>query len=276
MIALIDLDPIVHIISAVQWKAGNRDNAQRVQDHVSNFVENVLKSTECDEYIMFFQDIGHDNFRKLILPEYKSHRKSSEAVERWKPAICEQLIALDATPLYEIESDDAISLWAEKCRKENKEYLIVENDKDLAMIPGKHYNPFKRNTPKKTVERRYEFSAEESLLSFWQQVVTGDPTDMPNEKCGIHLVGPVKARKGLQEVKPVLYPMKAVKMYTDRYGYSVGLRRMAITYDMVKLLLTPSDDIYESTTVLKTTPRKYSDSVEELFENKKPSDNLFE
>ena len=276
MIAVIDLDPVVHIVSAVQFGSGNHTDVKRVKDHVSQFVNNVIKSSECDSYIMFFQDIGHDNYRKHILPEYKGHRKSSEAIDRWKSPICEELTRLKAVPLYEIESDNALALYVNKCMLDGDDYVVVENDKDLAMLPGKHYNPYK-NQPKNKppFPRFYHFSEAEAMLSMWCQVITGDPTDMPNDQCGIELVGPVKARKALENLNPRLYSAKAMQMYTEKYGISKGLRRMALTYDMVMLLFNPTVDIPETKKVVALKPTPFNDSVDSLFSNEKPSNDLF-
>ena len=268
--ALIDLDPLIHIVANVQWYAGNQDNSEKVKIHVNQFLDTILKNCDSSSYIMFYQDVGHLNYRKDILPEYKGHRKANEAIDKWKPLICEVLEKRGAYGLWYIESDDALMLVSEKYQKDNVNYLIVENDKDLAMIPGAHYNPYKT----KMDNRWFNYTSKQASLSFWSQVISGDPTDMPNSICGVQQVGPAKAVKALGGVKTPLelYKFKAMQAYTDKYGIPIGLRRMAITYDMVYLLREPVEHIPESAEVLEITPTPYVDTMEGLFENNS-SDN---
>jgi 5'-3' exonuclease len=278
-IAIIDYDPVVHVVANVQWSAGNRTDEQRVRDHVQSFVNTVRKNSNSENLIEFFQGMGHENYRKTLLPEYKGHRKKSEGVAKWKPIICDQLKKLGANELLQIESDDALMLYSEKCKKAGYDYLIVENDKDLAMISGDHYNPFKAQPKgKPPLIRWYSFTPDQARYSLWQQAVTGDATDMPNEFCGMEGIGPAKAKKILGPLSDNvwMYPHRTMKAYVTKYGVGDGLRRMAITYDMVFLLRVPSEKYPESKKVWAMLPVAYQNTMENLFDNKAPSNNLFD
>jgi len=275
-IAIIDLDPVLHIVANVQWAAGNRTDFKRVRDHTTQFVNNVIKSANTEQYIMFFQDDGHKNFRNGILPDYKGNRIKQEAIIAFKTTVCDALKALGAIPLYNIESDDALSLYALACRKKGIDTLIVENDKDLAMIAGAHYNPYKRQPKNKPpIVRWYSYSDEEAFLSFWIQVMTGDATDMPNNQCGIFKCGPAGAKKAYATTVPEAYYLKCVQEYVAKYGVANGLKRMSITYDLVKLLRNEQEELPETKMVLASTPIGFTDSVSALFDNKEESNNLF-
>ena len=65
------------------------------------------------------------------------------------------------------EADDALASaqWA----KPDKSTIIVSYDKDLDMIPGKHYDWVK--------DRRYEVTLEEANFNFFRQMLWGDSTD---------------------------------------------------------------------------------------------------
>lgn len=263
MIGLIDLDPLVHIVANVQWSSGNTDDEQKVRNHVKQFVNTIRKAGGCSSYLMSVQADGHQNFRNEILPEYKGHRVKSEGIIRWKNSVLDELESMGALMLHRYESDDALAIWANLY----KDVLIVENDKDLIQIPGKHYNPYKRDLEKKF----FNVTPEEAHKALWRQVITGDPTDMPNALCGMQGVGPKTAIKYLNEVDPVMYSMKAMHEYTKKYGMSEGLRRMAVTYDMVYMVKDVIKDT-ESMRIAQEIPVVYLDTTKDLFE---AGDTLF-
>lgn len=270
-IALIDLDPILHIVANIQYYKGNKGNEQAVILHIKTFIDSVIKSCNATHYLMFFQGDEHKNYRREILQEYKSHRTTSEGIAIWKPVILNTFRELKAIELKEIESDDALRLWATKLKTD---YIIVENDKDLHCIPGLHYNPFKKNLT--TEERFYFIDEEKANLEFWKQVLTGDASDMPNSLCGIELVGPTKALNALKNVPKEVYDLKTVKLYIDKYGFKEGLERLLLTYKLIYLLEHPVESIPESLLVLTHTPLKVVDQVAGLFDNKESIFNIFE
>ena len=273
-LAIIDLDPLVHIVANVQWYAGNKDDEAIVRGHASRFYDTVLKNCDSSRYICFYQAPGHKNYRNDILPEYKSHRVASEGAIRWKAVVCDVLKEKGAHALFQIESDDAMYLLANKAKKDKEEYLIVENDKDMAMIAGNHYNPFKKQPKDKPkIERWYSFTEDEGRFNFWCQVLSGDATDIPNEFGGMAGVGPAKAAKilGTLTDNEWMYPHRTMKAYVEKYGFSKGLRRMSITFDMVNLLREPTEDYPESKEILEVKPRVFYDHTEKLFDNRDTS-----
>ena len=239
MIALTDLDSVLHIVANVQYKAGNRDNDKTVKAHVKRFIRTVEKNSGADRMLRFFQDKGHDNYRNEILPEYKSHRKKSDAIECWKPTIVEAFQEMHAIALTAIESDDAINVVA---RDLKEEYTILSGDKDMLQIPGKHYNPFSPHLGKVQDPRRWkDIGPVEAERFLWQQIMTGDSVDMPNALCGIEGIGQVTAKKLIEKArKPSLAVSKA---YVDKYGKTEGFNRANLTYKMVKLALLTDDEI---------------------------------
>ena len=68
-----------------------------------------------------------------------------------------------------IETDDALAIFAHKCRLNDKPYVIASVDKDLKMIPGLHYNIDHYTITNITYE--------EARHRFFRQVLTGDITD---------------------------------------------------------------------------------------------------
>lgn len=267
-VALIDLDAMLHIVANVQFKAGNLDNRETVKNHVSRFIYTIQQNCNCNKAYMFYQKEGHKNFRNIILPEYKGNRTSSDAIVHWKSTILEAFEEAGACGLSYIESDDIISVLAEKIGYKN--VTIVSSDKDMKQVPGIHYNPYKITSVE--ADRWSNSSIYESNRFFWIQVLTGDPTDMPNTLCGIQGIGPAKAAAMCDDnQKPFIKVIQ--EEYTKKYGAD-GYARANLTYMMVRLLklsgngyvckegLEEVDKIlnsYESFSI------HISDPVEELF-----------
>lgn len=237
-LAIFDLDAMLHTVANVQFSAGNTGNAKAVKQNISRFINSIKASCKCDRYVMFYQIDGHQNYRKEILPEYKGHRTSSDAIKCWKPTICEAFAEEGAIGLQYIESDDACSVVAEHYGYKN--CVIVTSDKDMAQVPCTQYNPFKRSTPKKPIkpeDRWTGFNFPLATRFFWAQVLAGDSTDMPNEQCGIMGVGISTAYKRLDAVPDDQPYLKTIQQeYTRKYGAAEGRKRAVVTYQMVRLL----------------------------------------
>jgi len=274
MRAIIDCDPVVHIVANVQWAVGNEENEEMVREHTHTFVKEVLAKCECDEFIMVVQGVGHKNYRNVILPRYKEHRKTQPAVTKWKPIIIDELVKMGAVELKHIESDDALAILA---KKYDYEVLVVENDKDLAQIQGRHFNPYKKESPSKPVERWYTYNKFDAMYSLCLQTITGDSTDMPNELCGMEGVGPAKAKALLDRVSQENWLPIISGAYMAQYGISKGLSRMALTFDMVKLLTVPTKEMPE-TQMVYDLPFIANDLDIDTFESAESenADNLFE
>jgi hypothetical protein len=82
------------------------------------------------------------------------------------------------------EADDEIAIAATQYGDES---IIVSLDKDFDQVQGWHYNFVKKD--------RYYVTAEEGLLNFYMQFLTGDRVD---NIMGVKGIGPVKARKLLE------------------------------------------------------------------------------
>ena len=274
--ALIDLDSMLHIIAAVQYNAGNRDNADAVRNHVRRFVANICTNSTTKDFILMYQKMGHQNFRCDILPEYKGHRIPSEAILKWKPTIVETYAELGAMEMNYIESDDAQSILAEKIGYDRT--VIVTGDKDIQQVPTLFYNPYKKGL--KAEDRWQNKSIYQANRFFWMQVLAGDPTDMPGELCGIEGVG----MKTADKMCDVQLPFQKIiqNEYTRKYGGKAGFARANLTYKMVRLLKSsgneyaPKNALEEVDSVLKNYKQfLQSPSDPDNFMHKTNALNLF-
>jgi len=269
---------MLHTVAHVQVSSGNRDNPITTKIHVKSFINTIEKNSGCKKIIKFYQNLGHTNYRNEILPEYKGHRTLQDAVALWKPTILEAFDEVGAIALNHIESDDAISVVASLLNR--KDIVIVSSDKDMIQVPATHYNPFKS---KISWEDRWQTTNIISAEMFlWQQILTGDSTDMPNNMCGIEGCGPASAKKLLGNLN---LTMKQVmeKAYTEKYGAKEGFIRANRTYKMVRLLKKDGNgyinaeakaEVKNIVNNYKSWVRSLEDDVLDLF--KAPtSENLF-
>jgi hypothetical protein len=274
LLSIIDLDSMLHIVAAVQYGSGNRDRPKVTKAHVHRFISTICKNCGSEQVLMLYQNAGHKNFRKELLPEYKGHRVASDAILCWKPTIIEAFAEANAYPLNYIETDDAMSILAEHIGYDK--VLLVTADKDMKQVPTQFYNPFKKNLS--WDERWTSATMFQANRFFWEQVLAGDPTDMPGELCGIEGVGMGTASKMCEN--DLAFGEIIAKEYKKKYG-KAGLSRAAITYKMVRLLRMADLDttyvneeaVQELRDVLEDSPRflyTVKDAITELFKKSTP------
>jgi len=265
-IALIDADSIVHIVCNKQFKAGNRTIAGNVTRAVQEFIDDILVNSNSSHYIVFVQGMNHKNYRKKLYPNYKAHRKSNEALDLWKEVAIEAMKPYNPVVLKTIESDDAVSIYANATKAP---FIVVSADKDLNSIPGTHFNPFKRNVTRE--EQWFLVTPAQAELQKWAQIAAGDGTDASLDDTGIEGLGmgvkgkPGKAIKLLTELNSNMYRPRVAEEYMRIYGVADGLRRMALTYDVIHILDKPEKRFPESESILTVVPNKYVKPNNVLF-----------
>lgn len=141
----------------------------------------MLHETNAMQYRSYLT--GSDNFRYKIYPEYKANRKDLPK-PRWLQAVREHLVTeWNSVVTDGIEADDALGI--EQCASNNDSgdtTIIISIDKDLLMIPGRHYafetsgtsslgNKWNKPAVFKTV------SPLEGLRNFYYQLIMGDRAD---------------------------------------------------------------------------------------------------
>src|SRR5579862_3463165 len=118
---------------------------------------------------LFLTGKGNHRDKIATVKQYKIDRKDTPRPVHYA-AIREYLLSWKGAVLVNgREADDEISIRAHRLRKEGKPYIVATIDKDLDQIPGKHYD-YARHIA-------YEVSEQEAERWFWQQVLSGDPTD---------------------------------------------------------------------------------------------------
>lgn len=151
---------------------------------------------------------GENNFRYQVYPEYKSNRRNVPRpvhLQSVKDFLVREYKAVMSDGC---EADDLCGI--DQCTSED-ETFIIHIDKDLDMIPGKHFSP-EINRLGKTVreEREYYVSPIDGIRAFYTQLLVGDPGD--NIK-GAKGIGKVKAEKILEGLSDEMELLGAVKDY---------------------------------------------------------------
>ena len=131
------------------------------QLRVNVLVYRIIQETEATAYKVFIG--GEDNFRYNIYPAYKDNRKET-VKPPWLEACREQLVVeWQASIVNGMETDDMLGI------SQTAETVIASIDKDLLMIPGRHYNFVKQEF--------YNVSFIDGIRHFWFQMIMGDRAD---------------------------------------------------------------------------------------------------
>ena len=167
---------------------GGRTASCRIQQAVDDIWAEVARLAALIDTPFFHMMIGpweNQNFRRLLWPEYKTHRRrcDSPVGMHW---VRKRLLEMSGTntlvALPHEEADDVIGHWMTDPHAEGKR-VVWSPDKDMLQIPGLHMNDEGIITPVSLLEADY--------MHMYQTLI-GDTSDgFP----GCKGVGPVKARQ---------------------------------------------------------------------------------
>lgn len=231
--ALIDADSIVYIVG---WNFKDEEAfaAQVIEQACDDFIQSILTLTQAEQYVGVFS--AKHCFRHEIYKykPYKGSRPSAaDFIVKWKPVIEAHLITkwgFYKSP--NLEADDVVVALAATAEPEDQ-MVICSPDKDLRQMAGFHFD-YRVNTGGiQTV------SANEALMNFWTQVLTGDTSD---NIAGIPKMGEVKAKKLFEEAARTeelsdmaLYQI-ALNQYLGYFGLYYGAEIFRQTVDTVMMM----------------------------------------
>ena len=178
---------------------------------VKKLIEKILNETKATEYQIYLT--GKDNFRYELatIQKYKGNRSSRKP--HWFSEIGDYLVEhKDAIIVNGQEADDAMGI------NQTEDTCIASLDKDMDIIPGKHYNWRKK--------RMYTVSKEQGIKNFYLQMLTGDRSDnIP----GVPNIGPKRAFALLSKCtteeemwEEVLRTYKNKTTYTEEEVIEIG------------------------------------------------------
>jgi hypothetical protein len=209
-VALIDADMLCYRIGF----ACDKEDASVATKTMDKFVTDLIGTLDVINWELFLT--GKGNFRNeiAVTVPYKGNR-----AELKKPVHLETLRQFlvnnwDASVAEGQEADDAIAIRATQLGDDG---IIVSLDKDFDQVQGWHYNFVK--------DEMYYVTAEEGLLNFYMQFLTGDRID---NIVGVKGIGPVKAHKLLTNAERDQYEMFAVCV--EHLGYERAVENGRLLY----------------------------------------------
>lgn len=210
--ALIDADILIYQSAAVSEQAVDWDDGLWTlhafeHEAIAAFessLRSLLEKVEAKDYLLAFSD--KDNWRKSVLPTYKSNRSGvrKPLLLKFLKEYCYENHKFIQIPT--MEGDDILGVYATMQDDHKPDYVICSIDKDLKTIPGKHFN-FGRN-------EFFEISVHQADHWHMMQTLTGDTTDGYSGCPGCGPVGAAKIlQKALDEGTPWANPKQLREIY---------------------------------------------------------------
>ena len=178
MIANIDADLVVYRCAAT---VPEHEGLEVATYRIDCLMRQILDATESESYNAYLT--GKGNFRKKINPEYKANRK--DTVPPFYLQDCREYLMKEWNGIMSdgCEADDLLGI------NQTENSVCCSLDKDLLMIPGKHFN---------WVKMEYkDVLQQDGLRMFYKQMLIGDRAD---NIIGVNKIGPVKAEKLIEHL----------------------------------------------------------------------------
>lgn len=157
------------------------------QEHIDNWIDALLTRFDTKAYRVALS--SSTNFRKRILPTYKSNRADKRKPLTLMP-LREYLIEKHGAKVSpQLEGDDVLGIWATHPKLIPGPKIICSIDKDMGTIPGLLFVQGK-------MEEAVEITPAEADHWHLMQTLMGDTTD---GYTGCPGIGPVAARKALEK-----------------------------------------------------------------------------
>ncbi len=179
MQALIDHDLVVFRCAA----SAENDSLNIAIHRVEALLDELLTKTGADSYRAFLS--GKSNFRKTIYPEYKANRTAPKPIHL--EALREYALEKQNAELAPdtLEADDALGI------NQTDDTMIVSLDKDLLMVPGKHFSWEINGKGWSKPDKFFTQDVIGGMRLFFEQCLKGDTAD--NIK-GIEKIGNKRAK----------------------------------------------------------------------------------
>jgi DNA polymerase-1 len=251
---LIDAD-IIAYKCAVTNQTANEANSK-----AASIINRYVNLLQADHALVCLSD--KTNWRKKVLPTYKSNRKDIE-----RPILLDyvkqHLMDNFESIIYPgLEADDVMGILSTHPTKIEGKKIIVSEDKDMRSIPGWLYNPSKDVQP-------VYISEHEADRYHLYQTLTGDSTDGYR---GCPNIGPVKATKILD----TYHPNNWWNAILDAYRCQGLSEANALTQSRIARICRATDYDFISNNVLLWQPNKIKSTDKEFVTKDKSVSNLVE
>ena len=204
-------------------------------EYIHKYLHRITTALGDGEFHMFITD--PKNWRKDILPSYKSNRKETRKPMTLNALRQYLLNEMSAVMVEGMEADDLLGITSTN----EPDCVIVSEDKDLATIPGKLFNPAK-DEEVRTISK---FDADYLHM---KQTLTGDPVD---GYAGLAGCGEKTAEKILDGCQTSMEMWAAV---VNAYSKKKLSEEVALTQARVARICRASDFDFSTGKVILWTP----------------------
>jgi len=227
---------------AVEFEGGQWGLAADLPSAIAHFddtIDQLEAQLGANKSVIALSDRA--NFRKEVMPSYKSNRKSTQ-----RPLLLEPLRqhVRESYGFFErptLEADDVLGILATNPKMIKGGKIIVSSDKDMRTIPCTLFNPDLGGEPERITEAAADYS-------FHVQILTGDRVDGYG---GCPGVGKVKAMRLLADSPPTEWWNIIVATYEK-----AGLKEEdALTTARVARILRHEDYNYKEKKPCLWTPK---------------------
>lgn len=193
------------------------DPVEIAQVRVNELMYRIVQETEATAYKVFIG--GEDNFRYSIYPDYKANRKDTTKPPWLEPCREQLIVEWQAVVVNGMETDDMLGI------EQHEDTVIASIDKDLLMIPGRHYNFVKNEF--------YNITKLDGMRHFYLQLIMGDRSDNIPGYDGIMRIKPPKFllpkidELVLCETEEEMDQLVG-EMYTDKAQYEINKKLLWI------------------------------------------------
>ena len=200
---------------------------------IEEIVEHWTKRGDKPTFDVFLSpDNSKENFRYTIFPDYKINRSGLEQPEHFTATREMMKVKYDAIVAKGCEADDAIA--TAHTQPHERTTVICSRDKDFLTVPGVFFNHYN-----KTLHIISDIEAERF---FYEQILMGDKADGIK---GLPGIGPVKARKLLQDYEcPKQICKRVLNSYQKHYGAD-GIEHMTLAGQLLRLRRSEDEPLWQ-------------------------------
>ena len=226
-------DAIVFVdADSMLFKAAlTKDDRYSMRQAYKSHLKEIERNTFSNQVIVGVKGNSR-GFRYDIFSKYKANRPPLDEKLRenlnYLHSYAVDLGAIEAREGW--EADDEVAEWVREAVEQDLNYVVAHIDKDLDMLPGKHYNYNKID--------HYDVSIDDAVRNFYCQLLMGDSADgIP----GAPGIGRVKANALLDNHSSKYWYRHTRARYPDRKTMDVNARLLFMgdptrfTYDIQSL-----------------------------------------
>lgn len=200
-----------------------------------SFIDNMLNMVGAIKYIGVLTPSF--NFRYQVNPSYKANRKNRERPPFFKEVIEYLKNKFKFIVVEGFEADDVV-VSLKNYYKDIYNCILITTDKDLLMLPGRHYSSKKVEFVNTTVDQAYDY--------FWYSMIVGDTAD--NIK-GIPGLGDKKALSFMSKFPRQMLPKEIFALYMSHFGESKGIAEFFMNYKCLRIVEEVSELGIDETSV---------------------------